>query len=435
MKNIYFNYIRSFKGLPKEIWLLSLVTFINRAGTMVVPFLSKYLNEDLEFAKDEVAWILMCFGIGSMIGSYLGGRLTDAIGYYKVMVMSMLIAGVLFIGLQFVTSFWGLCASILVLMSIADMFRPAMFVSVKAYCPEKDRSRAISLVRLAINLGFAMGPFFAGWLIVQSGYVTLFWVDGLTAIASILLFMVLIKFKDINSYQTEAPDPMQSGNPNVNNVFQDKLYWIFLGITFCMGMIFMQMFFTVPLFHEQSYGLDAFYTGILFFMNGAIIVAIEMPVVYWLEKKKVAYSKLFLYSSALMFVSFAVLLVDPNNAFSSVLIWNMFFITIAEIIAFPFTNTFAIRRAKNGSEGRYMGLYTMTFSASLILCPLISLNLIEATNFYTNWWLVSGVGLLAVVLSLFLVKGIQREQELLQHEKYKSVTTGDHQPAIAELPE
>ncbi len=431
MRDLYANYIRSFKGLPKEIWLLSLVTFINRAGTMVIPFLSKYLNEDLEFAKDEVAWILVCFGIGSMIGSYLGGRLTDKVGYYKVMVVSMLIAGTLFIGLQFVAGFWGLCISILILMSIADMFRPAMFVSVKAYCPEKDRSRAISLVRLAINLGFGMGPFFAGWLIVNSGYITLFWIDGITAIASILLFMVLIKPKDINAYQTEKPDLIQAGNPSITNVFQDRLYWIFLGITFCMGMIFMQMFFTVPLFHEQSYGLDAFYTGILFFMNGAIIVAIEMPVVYWLEKKKVPYSKLFLYSSALMLMSFAVLLIDPSNIFSTVLVLNMFLITIAEIIAFPFTNTFAMRRAKNGNEGRYMGLYTMTFSAAHILCPLISLNLIEKTNFHTNWWVVSGIGSLAVVLSLFLVKGIREEQ--LQYENNKDNSPDILQPTVAEV--
>ncbi len=418
MKTLYLNYIRSFKGLPREIWLLALVTFVNRAGTMVIPFLSKYLNEDLEFGKDEVAWILVFFGIGSMIGSYMGGRLTDAVGYYKVMVFSMVITGFLFIGLQFITSFWGLCVAILVLMSIADMFRPAMFVSVKAYCPDHDRSRAISLVRLAINLGFAMGPFVAGWLIVNSGYATLFWIDGITAMASIGLFVMLIKNKAVNSFQPEAEALSEdAGNPNIKGVFQDKLYWIFLAITFCMGMMFMQMFFTVPLFHEQAYGLDAFYTGMLFFFNGALIVAIEMPIVYWLERKKVAYSKLFLFSSLLMFLSFAVLLADPQYSWPSVLIWNMFFITIAEIIAFPFTNTFAIKRAKNGNEGRYMGLYTMTFSLAHILCPMISLNLIERTNFYTNWWLVSGIGLIAILCSYWLVKGIKKEKQQLQHEK------------------
>ena len=43
------KYLDNFKDFPKEIWILALITFINRAGTMVVPFLSKYVKEDLDF--------------------------------------------------------------------------------------------------------------------------------------------------------------------------------------------------------------------------------------------------------------------------------------------------------------------------------------------------------------------------------------------------
>ena len=47
------RYLNNYKGFSKEIWILTLVTFINRAGTMVLPFLSKYLKEEL--VVDEVA--------------------------------------------------------------------------------------------------------------------------------------------------------------------------------------------------------------------------------------------------------------------------------------------------------------------------------------------------------------------------------------------
>jgi len=74
MKNIYLNYISSFKGLSREIWFLAFVTFINRAGTMILPFLSRYLNEELEFTLEDVGIILSFFGIGSLVGHYLGGN-------------------------------------------------------------------------------------------------------------------------------------------------------------------------------------------------------------------------------------------------------------------------------------------------------------------------------------------------------------------------
>lgn len=131
------RYINNFRGFSKEIWILTLMTFINRAGTMVLPFLSKYLKEDLHFSYGQVGTVMVCFGIGSMLGSWLGGKLSDKIGFYKIMVFSLFTSGIAFFVLQQITSFIGLCISMFVIMSIADMFRPAMFVSLGAYSKKK----------------------------------------------------------------------------------------------------------------------------------------------------------------------------------------------------------------------------------------------------------------------------------------------------------
>jgi len=128
MKKLFSNYLNSFKGLSKEIWLLALITFINRAGTMVIPFLSIYLKDDLGFSFKDIGWIMMCFGIGSLLGSYLGGRFSDRIGFYPIMFWSLFSSGFIFIALQYLHTFWFLCAGVFVLTLIADMFRPAIFV-------------------------------------------------------------------------------------------------------------------------------------------------------------------------------------------------------------------------------------------------------------------------------------------------------------------
>ena len=112
MKKLYLNYLGTFKGLSTEVWWLSLITLINRAGTMVIPFLSLYLTKSLNFTLKDVGWIMTCFGLGSVLGSWLGGKLTDKIGYYKVMKTSLFLTGVLFIALQFVTTFTGFCIGI-----------------------------------------------------------------------------------------------------------------------------------------------------------------------------------------------------------------------------------------------------------------------------------------------------------------------------------
>lgn len=42
MRKVYGDYFSNFQGLSREIWLLALKLFINRAGARVIPFLSLY---------------------------------------------------------------------------------------------------------------------------------------------------------------------------------------------------------------------------------------------------------------------------------------------------------------------------------------------------------------------------------------------------------
>ncbi|WP_431241656.1 MFS transporter [Flavobacterium sp. P21] len=195
LKTALGRYINNFKGFTHEVWILALITFINRAGTMVLPFLSKYLKEDLQFTYGEVGWIMVSFGLGSMLGSWLGGKLSDKIGFYKIMIFSLFTSGILFILLQFVTTFWGLCFAMFIIMAISDMFRPAMFVSLSVYAKPENRVRALSLVRLAVNLGFTAGPALGGLIIIGMGYQGLFWVDGITCMIAISIFAFYIKEK------------------------------------------------------------------------------------------------------------------------------------------------------------------------------------------------------------------------------------------------
>jgi predicted MFS family arabinose efflux permease len=133
LRTAFHRYVSSFRGFSREIWILAVVTFINRAGTMVLPFLSKYLKEDIGFTYGQVGWIMVCFGAGSMLGSWLGGKLSDKVGFYRVMVFSLFTSGLMFFGLQFVKTFEGLCLAMFAIMTVADMFRPAMFVSLGVY--------------------------------------------------------------------------------------------------------------------------------------------------------------------------------------------------------------------------------------------------------------------------------------------------------------
>lgn len=402
LKTAFARYIDSFRGFRREIWILTLITFINRAGTMVLPFLTKYLNEDLKFSYSDVGTIMVFFGLGSMLGSYLGGKLTDSIGFYKVMIFSLFVSGLLFFGLQYVTSFYGLCIAMFVIMTIADMFRPAMFVSLGAYAKPENRTRALTLVRLAVNLGFAAGPAMGGLIIMNMGYHGLFWVDGASCIIAISIFWMLVKEKKKPENQHDATE-----FEPVKSVYRDRPFWIFLLVIFITGLVFFQLFTTLPLYHQKAYGLTEFQTGLLLTLNGFLVFLLEMPIVNYFDRKKVNKVKLVLIGSLCMTLGFYVLLF---NAWAGILVINILFLTFGEIFAFPFSNSFALSRAPRGQEGRYMAFYSMSFSLAHIMSSKTGMGIFEHFGYLSNWVFMGTLGLVAVVCSIWVMKMVREEK-------------------------
>lgn len=403
MKKLYNNYIASFKGLSKEIWYISLISLVNRAGTMVIPFLSLYLTKNLEFSMDDAGWILAFFGIGSVIGGWLGGKLTDVFGFYKVMTTSLFLTGLCFIGLQYVSSFWGLCFGILITMSIADSFRPAIYVSIKSYTIEENRTRAIGLLRLAINLGMGVGPTLAGLIIVSKGYNILFWIDGVTCILAILLFSYLVKEPKKQPLKIESESDVVSKPKNI--VYRDFTYWIFIAMFFFMGMAFFQLVITMPLYYEGVFGLNEFQIGLFWMINIGLIISLEMPFLSYLEKQSITITKLILFACLLMSISFYVLY---QNFWIGILVISMSLITFGEMLGFPYTNRFALSRAKEGFEGSYMALYAMAFSLSHIFSSKIGLSIVDSFGYQINWLITGTYGLIAVILSYWLNNRVKK---------------------------
>jgi len=394
MKRLYFNYLNSFKDLSPEVWWLALITLINRAGTMVIPFLSLYLTQDLGLTLENVGVIMSCFGLGSLLGSWIGGKLTDLLGYYRVMVGSLIITGILFVLLQFLTSYWSVCIGIFVLMVFADAFRPASYVALSAYSRPENKTRSVTLIRLAINLGFSAGPALGGLLISSLGYYGLFWADGSTCIlAGLLLIFVL------NPKKAKVQDTLKNKHPK--SAYKDGTYWIFIISMMLFGFVFVQYFSTVPLYYNEARALNEYQIGLLLAMNGFLIFVFEMPLIKYLEVRSWSRVSNMIAGLTLVGLSFAVL-----NLFSwaGILVVGMLLMTLGEMIAFPFSNAFAMDRAKRGNQGEYMALYTMAFSISHIFAHNSGMQSIAAFGYEITWYAATLVSLVGILLLLYLRK-------------------------------
>ncbi len=398
VKKTLILYKDSFAGLSTDIWWLAFITFINRAGTMIIPFLSIYLGDHLDLSLSQVGWIMASFGLGSSLGSILGGKLTDKIGYYKVMFWSLLLTGFLFIGLQFITTFWGFIIGVFITMTVADTFRPALFVSLNAYSKPENQTRSLTLLRLAINLGFTFGPAIGGLIIATLSYKGLFWIDGLTCILAIILFRFLLKNKPF-----DRKNAVEESQDNRTSIFSDKPYLIFLVIVFLMAFVFWQLIVTMPLFYKNLHDLSVFQIGLLLSLNGGVIFLTEMPLIHKLERSSINKIQVIAFSLGLFGLSFLVL---NLSSWVGILIISMVFITVAEMLAFPYTNRFAMTRAIKGKEGLYMAAYTTAFGTATIFSGKIGLEVVDKFGYETNWYIMVVLSAIAVVLSYILKKKV-----------------------------
>jgi predicted MFS family arabinose efflux permease len=394
--------ITPYKGLSTEVWFLALTTLINRAGAMVIPFLSLYLNKYLGYSLGQIGWIMTFYGFGSVVGVYFGGKLTDKIGYYKVMYSSLILTGIAFFVLQFITSFTALCIGIFSLSMVADVFRPAIWVALADYSSEENRTRSVTLIRLAINLGFSMGPAIGGFIIANISYQGLFWIDGITCLlAAVIILKFLSQKRTIQS--KEEKDEKKSNSP-----YKDRQYLIFWFAMFLIGFTFMQYFSTVPLFYSQNMEMSEQQIGLLLATNGLVIFLLEMPVVHKLEKSKINGLRIVIIGIFLIALSFFIL--NISN-WIGIAIIGILFMTFGEMLGFPFSNAYALDRAKRGNAGEYMALYSMSFSFAHILGPNIGMHMSDKYGFSSTFYLMGVLLLVACLLLVWLKRKVKEEAD------------------------
>jgi predicted MFS family arabinose efflux permease len=393
----------NFRGLSREIWLLSLVTFINRAGAMVIPFLSLYLVNVEGFTLPQVGWIMSCFGLGSLAGTYIGGRLTDTIGFYKVIISSLFLGGVGFILLQFLNTFYGFCIGIFILTLMADAGRPAIFVAADTYSKPGNITRSITLIRLAINLGFSIGPLVGGLIIAHINYTSLFWIDGLTCmLAAFGVFLLLQPKKQKNKNEAKSITVKEGIPPYLN-----KLFILFFVIMVANSLAFVQYFSVMPIYYEQVHFLSEDVIGWLLFINGATIVVFEMPLIAWLDRKQISKTMATFWGIFFLGLSFLVL---NLTSWSGILVVAMLLMTLGEMIGFPFSNALALEMAPKGRKGSYMGLYSMSFSFAHLIGHNGGMNLVNSFGYFSTWTVFSIFLLFIALLTIWLYFQLKKSE-------------------------
>ncbi len=388
---IYFD---SFKGLSSESWMLALVMLINRAGSMVLPFLGVYMTDHLGFSIKHTGIILSFFGIGSVLGSWLGGLITDKLGEFKVQAFSLLLSVPLFCIIPLFTSEIGLAMIIMTQSAVSEAFRPANSVAITRYAKPGNITRAFSLNRMAVNLGFSIGPALGGILAAIS-YNFLFYCNATAALLAGLTYIAYFRNKN---YRNEKPKTRDHVKKEVSP-YKDSVFMAFCLVTLAFSVCFFQFVNTLPIFYQKNAHLNQQEIGYLLAYSGLVIVLLEMLFVQIAERKFSLRFTLFI-GTLLCGASFLMLAFDVAVL---VLVFSMTILCIGEIWTLPFMATVTAMRSGDQNKGAYMGLLGIAFSISFIITPLLGTQIAETFGFQILWISTAIAMILSALAYYFLI--------------------------------
>ena len=391
---------QNLRTLPRELWILSTATLINRSGTMVLPFLALYLNKYLHYTIAEAGLALTIYGIAALVTAPLVGKLCDIISPLKVMKFSLLLSGILLFAFPFITNYWGIMGLTFVWSMLNESFRPANLVLISAYSAPEQRRIAFSLNRMAINLGMSIGPAVGGFLFVYD-YSLIFYIDGAAHILSFIFLAVSALKMEIRKNETGN---IAGSSISAIEVKERRRRLIF----FLLGMIplfiaFFQMLSTYPLYLSNGLKLPESVYGLLFSLNTVMIIFIEVPLLNALASR--SHIGLMRAGAVLIAVGFGAMAVTKTIPLllATVVIW-----TFGEMIVFPTSAAYISELAPPEKRGQFMGYYQTANNIAFSLGPWLGTEVYEYAGSNYLWGGAFVLGILSAVLISYKVKGIKK---------------------------
>lgn len=385
-------YIDSFKGLSRPVWILAIAMFINRSGMMVIPFMSLYLRQELGFTYGQVGNVLAFFGVGAGIGAYLGGILVEKLGSRNVQIGSLVLTAIAFGVLEQMHSYIFVCIMVLITSIISESFRPANMTALTFFSSEKNRTRSISLIRLAVNLGYTIGPAIGGVVTGLWGFNWIFWLDGGASV------MAAIYLSQKLPHIIEKHKVKERIKSSYYELLQNKWFLGFIVLNALMMTVFMQLMSSLPLFYREGLKMSEWQIGLVLGSNGLLIGVMEMPIVFVAEQKY-KHIKVILMGSFLIGVSYFLLVFNGHILYVIVV---MSFLSIGEILQMPFSSGLILKRVKESQISRAMALYSVSFSLAFILAPKLGFYLIRDYGYSVLWYASFGVTLFVMLGYAFL---------------------------------
>ena len=437
-------------GFERPFWVANITEIFERLSYYgAFASLALYLQEKLNFSTEQTGTLTGIFGGMVWFLAIFGGAAADRLGFRRALSIAYLILAVAYFLIGSIGASWlapvrnavplGLFVGfILILPALGvSLVKPCVVGTTARASKENVRSIGYSIYYTMVNIGGALGPYFASWAHRNLGVENVYRVAALSVFA--MFFVVLFFFREPRKAGDAPPPSIATVARNFCVVLGNYrlvlpvlgialllriALWVFptfgvpwwiwvLLLFFVLAGISRFMWFLVIftgywiVFWQQYISLPGYIHGyinpnadveIILVTDGLTVICLTLAVNY-LTCKIPAFPAVIL-GTVITSLSWLILAFRPT-VWGAVL--SLFVLALGEIIQAPRYYEYISRLAPAGQQGTYMGFAFLPIGIGSLIGGWFGGTLVHRFGEVAHrpaliWWSVAAVGLVTAAL-------------------------------------
>ena len=360
---------------------------VSLADGLLIPFVNLYMVHSLGFQPALAGAILGLSGLGLVLGQLPGGALADRFGYRRVIVIGFLVAGLANLSALVTRNPIVFGISYGIALFASGSMSPA-FYQVASQIKTQSNLRSVGTLIAAQNGGIAMGALLA-WPLVASNMHEIFLAAAFLDAGGALMAVWLVRASQ--AIPPAPRTPFRLSDWIYLPPRGKRLFWPIALAGFLTGVLYSQMWSTVPTVWVKTGGSASIFS-LLWFFNGASIFLVERRISRGLERC----NPFFWLAGASVIYGLAVGIFNIGMSLAT-LCASFAVLTLAEMLYEPLPPVFYATAAPGGMKARYQGAGNLANALGIVLGPVIGELLLQGGRQQFVWTLMAVLGVLAAV--------------------------------------
>ena len=406
LKKIYHEF-------PRLFWVVVVVSFIDRVGgTLLFPFFALYITQKFNVGMTQAGILLGASSLFGLIGSTVGGALTDKFGRKQLILFGLVFSAVSTLAFGLVNEYSVLFPLMVVVGLLSSVAHPAHDAMIADILPEKQRQEGFGILRVAGNLSWMIGPTIGGF-VANINFFYLFVIDAvISCVVAALIFRIIPETKP-EPHTHEQHESFWQTLIGYRVVLKDAAFMAFMVAGLLMMTVYLQMYGTLSVYLRDNHNINPSGYGFLMTTSAITVVLFQ----FWVSRVIKFRPPFLMMAIGTIFYMIGFALFGIVTAYFLFAL-NIVIITIGEMIVVPTSQSIAANFAPEAMRGRYMAIFGLSWAIPSTVGPGAAGYILDNYNPNLLWYIGGALCALSVLAyyALHLRLGSKPEFAVVKEE-------------------